>query len=560
MKPMIFITMLVLALFAVSTIDAQSTSTNWGYGIEGGMALGDNAGSEEVWVPSGRGFFQLGVSSNFLTQLGLTYAPVKANNGEGKGYETQTAMADIRFLFSPVQMRVISPYVFAGVGASKDMKNQNSAFCPVFPFGLGLQARAGKSFSFDVHGGYTLSSDKFDDRKREEGDWNRIVASRYDGLFSAMFGISVNSPLGKKAIKPVVVVEPDLKLIDSDADGLNDYIEISEYKTDPKNADSDGDGLSDGLEVNRYKTDPNKADTDGDGLSDYAEVYTHKTDPLKIDTDGGGMNDGAEVKANKNPLDSKDDAPEIIKPEAPKIDTNKIDTDSDGLSDFEELNKYKTDPKKMDTDNDGLSDGDEVIKFRSDPLKADTDGDGLSDGEEVSIYKTDPTKADTDNDGLSDYAEVKTHRTDPLNIDSDGGGMNDGAEIKAKKNPLDSKDDVDVPKIEKKMVLKGINFETGKAVILPVSEQTLQGVLASLKAYPEVTVLISGHTDNVGNDDYNRDLSIRRAQAVKDWMTNHSINSSRIKVVGKGEAEPIASNDTSDGRAMNRRIEIEATN
>lgn len=558
MKTMIFITMLMLALFAVSTLNAQSAGSAWGYGIEGGGARGDNAGSDEQWVPAVRGYVQARLSKQFSTQMGVSYIPVKA----GDVYDTKTVMGDIRFLFSPIQMNVFTPFIYLGMGATKDVSGGNSVFLPAVPAGLGFLTRVGRSLSFDVHGGYNLIlSDLFDnEHKRLSGDLNRITNGKNDGFFTVMLGVVLSSPFEKEAEKPVPVVEPDLKAMDLDSDGLSDYLEISMYKTDPKKADTDMDGLSDGLEVNRYKTDPNKADTDMDGLGDYAEIYTHKTDPLKIDTDGGSMNDGAEIKANKNPLDAKDDVPEVAKPEPPKIDTNKIDTDKDGLMDFEETNKYKTDPIKMDTDGDGISDGDEVIKYRSDPLKEDTDGDGLSDGKEITIYKTDPTRTDTDNDGLSDYAEVTTHRTDPLNIDTDGGSMNDGAEIKAKKNPLDPKDDIDVPKIEKKMILDGINFETGKAIILPISEKTLQGVLASLKAYPEVTVLISGHTDSDGSENYNRDLSIRRAQAVKDWLTGNGISAVRIKVIGKGEAEPIASNDTSEGKAQNRRIEIEATN
>lgn len=554
MKSILFITMLLLALSTFSLVYSQTESSNWGYGIEGGMAIGDNAGTEEVWVPSGRAYFQFVASRNFVAQLGLSYIPVKANDGDGKGYETKTGMADIRFLFSPVQMSVVSPYIYAGIGASKDFMDGNSAFCTVFPAGIGFQTRLGDRVSLDLHGGYTLASDKFDGRKREDGDLNRFVASKYDGFYSLMFGISVNSPFGKKVVKIVPVVAPDPKMMDSDNDGLSDYDESMVYKTDPKRADTDNDGLNDYEEVMVFKTNPNKADTDSDGLSDYEEVKTHKTNPNNIDTDSGGMTDGVEVKAGKNPLDPKDDVPE------PAIDLNKIDTDKDGLSDYEETNKYKTDPNKFDTDVDGISDGDEVIKYRTNPLNTDTDGDGLNDYEEVFAYKTDPLKTDSDSDGLSDYAEVKTHRTDPLNVDTDGGGMSDGAEIKANKNPLDPKDDLYVLKKDVKLVLAGINFATASSTILSNSAQTLQKVYESLEANPDVSILITGHTDNVGTDSYNQDLSMRRANSVKTWLVNKGISSSRIKVAGMGESEPIASNETPDGRAQNRRIEMEATN
>ncbi|MFO7660092.1 MAG: OmpA family protein [Candidatus Cloacimonadaceae bacterium] len=543
MKPMVLITMLLLALFTFSNIYAQAR-TNWGYGIYGGAARGDNAGEDETWVPTGRAFIQLGIARQFMTQIGLSYMPLKTQDNPVnplKAYETQIAMADIRFLFSPIQMSVISPYIYTGMGVAKDVKDGNSHFCPVFPMGLGLQARLGDRVSLDLHGGYNVSSDRLDGLTRASNDMNSLTNARNDAFYNVMFGVSVNSPFGRKADKP----------LDSDKDGLTDEDEINKYNTNPLKADTDGDGLNDWDEIMVYKTDPNKADTDGDGLSDYDEVKVHLTNPLKIDTDGGGMIDGAEIKAGKNPLDPKDDVVE---------DLNKLDTDGDGLSDYDEINKYRTDPKKADTDGDGLSDGDEVLKYRTDPLKADTDGDGLNDYEEVMVYKTDPNKADSDSDGLTDFAEVKTHRTDPTNIDTDGGGMNDGAEIKAGRNPLDPSDDLFDLKKDVKLVLTGINFATGSSTILSNSAVTLQKVYESLQANSDVSVLITGHTDSVGSDADNQALSMRRANSVKTWLVNKGISSSRIQVAGKGESEPIASNETLDGRAQNRRIEISAIN
>jgi outer membrane protein OmpA-like peptidoglycan-associated protein len=567
MKPVICIAMLLVALFSLTTIYAQSHGSSWGYGFEGGVARGDNAGSKDIFVPSGRGYLQLSLMQAVQAQFGISYLPVRSEVNAVNAYETKTLMGDARLLLSPIQIGAIAPFIYGGFGMTKDISMSNSNFLMVVPAGAGIKAKISPKFALDLHAGYNLVlSDKFDGVVRTDANLNRITNDKKDGFYNLMLGFVITNPFEKAVKKVAVEVEPepvaviDPMKIDTDGDGLMDGEETGKYRTDPLKADTDMDGLSDGVEVLKYKTDPNKADTDGDGLNDYAEVYVHSTDPLKIDTDGGGMNDGAEVIAKKNPLDAKDDAPVIPKVEVvvPKIDTNKIDTDSDGLTDYEETTKYKTDPLKMDTDMDGLSDGDEVIKYHTDPLNVDTDNDKLTDSKEVTMYKTDPNKTDTDNDGLSDYEEVITYHTDPLNIDTDGGGRNDGAEVKVGKNPLDSSDDVDVPKIEKKMILEGIKFAFGKATILPESEAPLDKIYQSLKAYPEVTVLISGHTDSVGNDDSNRSLSLRRAQAVKDWLNAKGIDSDRIKVIGKGEAEPIASNDTDAGRAQNRRIEIEA--
>ena len=133
------------------------------------------------------------------------------------------------------------------------------------------------------------------------------------------------------------------------------YKYIGEVPTYSEDQDSDGDGLVDNYEV-YFITDLNNADTDGDGISDYDEIYTIDTDPLKADTDKNGKDDGDE------------------------------DYDRDGLTNIEEKNlgTYMND---KDSDYDGLSDYDEVKVYHTDPLKADTDNDGLSDYEEVQVAK-----------------------------------------------------------------------------------------------------------------------------------------------------------------------------
>ncbi|HDR15234.1 MAG TPA: OmpA family protein [Desulfobacteraceae bacterium] len=239
------------------------------------------------------------------------------------------------------------------------------------------------------------------------------------------------------------------------------------------------------------------------------------------------------------------------------------DPDKDGLTNKMEK-ELGTDPKNADTDGDGLSDGEEMNRWNTNPLRADSDNDGLSDGDEVHKYKTDPTKADTDGDGLSDGDEIHKYKTDPLKIDTDGGGVADGAEVKAGTNPLDPKDDITKSKTTiilkkgEKVILQGVNFETNKSTLTPDSRYILEEAYNALVASPDVQVEISGHTDSVGSEEYNQALSLRRAQAVKNWLVQKGIAANRMKTVGKGENEPVASNDTAEGRAKNRRIEFYA--
>ena len=103
----------------------------------------------------------------------------------------------------------------------------------------------------------------------------------------------------------------------------------------------------------------------------------------------------------------------------------------------------------------------------------------------------------------------------------------------------------------------GIYFDTGKSVIKPESEQALTEVAKLLEQDPALKVHVVGHTDNVGGDDSNMKLSLERANAVvQSLVTKHGIAAARLKAGGVGPLAPMASNDTEEGRAKNRRVEL----
>ena len=108
----------------------------------------------------------------------------------------------------------------------------------------------------------------------------------------------------------------------------------------------------------------------------------------------------------------------------------------------------------------------------------------------------------------------------------------------------------------KTVVLRGVNFEFNKATLTEDSEIILRRAYNAMVANPEVAVVITGHTDNVGSQKYNQALSLKRAQSVKKWLVEHGIASNRMRTVGRGLNEPVASNETDAGRAENRRIEF----
>jgi OOP family OmpA-OmpF porin len=106
------------------------------------------------------------------------------------------------------------------------------------------------------------------------------------------------------------------------------------------------------------------------------------------------------------------------------------------------------------------------------------------------------------------------------------------------------------------MILRGVNFDFDKSNIRADARPVLDEAINILNTESGISVVAEGHTDSVGTDAYNKRLSERRARAVKDYLVKGGISSSRIETVGYGESQPVASNDTADGRAQNRRVEL----
>jgi outer membrane protein OmpA-like peptidoglycan-associated protein len=102
----------------------------------------------------------------------------------------------------------------------------------------------------------------------------------------------------------------------------------------------------------------------------------------------------------------------------------------------------------------------------------------------------------------------------------------------------------------------GILYPFNSTDILPAGKTNLQQLANSLEKYPNSNILIVGHTDSVGTDAYNLDLSQRRALAASTYLQTVGVPSTRLQTTGKGESEPIQPNDTEAGRAQNRRVEI----
>lgn len=121
---------------------------------------------------------------------------------------------------------------------------------------------------------------------------------------------------------------------------------------------------------------------------------------------------------------------------------------------------------------------------------------------------------------------------------------------------------IDAPKQFQEVIAKAydnLNFNTGSAVITKASYPFLDGIADYMKANPSFSLSIVGHTDSQGDEAYNQKLSEDRAEAVKSYLIKKGVGEIVINASGKGESEPIADNNTAEGREKNRRVVFSVT-
>lgn len=209
------------------------------------------------------------------------------------------------------------------------------------------------------------------------------------------------------------------------------------------------------------------------------------------------------------------------------------------------------------------------------PPPPDADGDGVADDVDRCPQQAGPAPegcpppADTDADGVIDPEDKCPNEPGDMpdgcpNLDPDGDGIPldqdkcpDQPETKNGFEDADGCPD-ELPEEVKKFtgVIKGIEFDFGKATIRPVSRPVLDGAAKILVEYPDLKVLITGHTDNVGDRETNVQLSQERADAVRTYLAGKGVAEERITTKGAGPDQPLVENDTEGNRQKNRRIEF----
>ena len=250
-------------------------------------------------------------------------------------------------------------------------------------------------------------------------------------------------------------------------------------------------------------------DSDGDGIEDKNDMAPYQPEDFDYFQDEDGRPDLD--NDNDGIPDEEDGAPNL--PE-----------DHDGFQDEDGI----PDP---DNDNDGVDDTQDQCPLEPEDYDQFRDEDGCPD-------------PDNDNDSILDEFDACPNQPETYNGYMD----NDGCPDEKPSSPL----------VEpgRTLILRGVTFAVGKADLTENAKTLLSGVYETLRDNPEVRVEIRGFTDNTGGAALNLNLSQRRAESVRDYLASRGVAFQRMRAIGYGEANPIASNQTPDGRAKNRRIEF----
>ncbi len=206
-------------------------------------------------------------------------------------------------------------------------------------------------------------------------------------------------------------------------------------------------------------------------------------------------------------------------------------------------------------------------------MGGDSDGDGVPDDKDQCPGTPAAARGMVDDvgcpkysdaDGVPDYldrcpgtpAGVKVD-AEGCPLDSDGDGVADYLD-KCPNTPKGMRVDTDgcPPVGETVAIVTNVNFDFDSSTIRADSRGKLARVIKTAKENPGIRARIEGHADSTGPEDYNRGLSLRRAEAVRKYLVDHGISITRLSVVGKGESDPLVSNKTKAGRAVNRRVEF----
>ena len=315
-----------------------------------------------------------------------------------------------------------------------------------------------------------------------------------------------------------------------------------------KSKDSDGDGIIDTKDKCARTPKGVKVGEDGCPTEDLEKLAREKAynDSLaKLDSDNDGIPDGKDKCSNTIPgvavdsvgcmLDFDKDGISDNLDRCPNTEAGvpvnasgcPLDFDNDGIPDF--LDKCPNTPKGVEVDSKGCipdSDNDGIPDFKD-------KCPGTPSGNAVDSLGCLP---DADKDGVADVFDKCPNTLSGIQVDEKG-------------CPLNKKEDLNQLK-------KGIQFKTGSTKLTKSSYSSLNDVAKLMIKAPDVNLEVQGHTDNKGSEKKNKKLSETRANAVVKYLVKKGVAKNRLRAVGYGSEKPIADNNSAEGRAENRRVEL----
>lgn len=300
-------------------------------------------------------------------------------------------------------------------------------------------------------------------------------------------------------------------------------------------------------------------DQDGDAISDEDERALG-TDPANTDSDGDGILDNEELGVDLlNPIDTDNDG---------IINALDEDDDNDGIPTLQE-SEFSSNPLSADSDGDGISDGDELGDDKTQPV--DSDGDGIIDlidniddnatTEETADKATEGKEADGEAD-TTQAASQSEEPSEPEATDAESAtestpaqspAADDEVTVDTAANEQSAESTSDIPVQKSRLYFP---FRSANPGLSEAATEYFEGVVAWLNESKSHSVVLTGHTDDIGKAENNLNLGLKRAVEIKDLMTKMGADSAQIDVASMGESQPIASNKTDEGRRKNRRVEL----
>ena len=382
------------------------------------------------------------------------------------------------------------------------------------------------------------------------------------GVRRVQFASEINA-LGTSSIAPLPTA-PASYAADTDA---TDVDQNNNDTTNSDTANNGEDAADNAIDEEGDVAAGNAGDGDSTGDADAADVDTGDIGNEGVDapntTDDSEIAHDTPEPGTKEPNTGERDAgePETVEPDTTKNNATESDTavatgsdtqttelantdTTTNTAEPEQTTSSKAETPETATDNVGAS----TDTTPSEPSNADTS----SDTENVTPEDTNDTtteSATTDPDASeSDESQASTTENTEqssglvTNESSQPATGNISADLSAALNDIDT---------------AAISFEFSSATLTDESKFELNRLKTALETFPEGNLIITGHTDSVGSDEANQAISQGRANAVKNYLVEQGIAAERLNAIGFGETRPIATNETSEGRKQNRRIELD---